>query len=145
MTWQPDLQVKLHKSFAELSPQQLYWSSEKQSGSLQPPNACQGSLCIIWSVRNAPHSALGSNDMLDHVESEEARQCAYRSVLLHGQTRLELGCRLLPQEAPGFEHGMAWQVEAESMSEADLAKIFRHMLLGVSHTHADVSVQRASA
>ena len=40
---------------------------------------------------------------------------------------------------------MAWQVEAESMSEADLAKIFRHMLLGVSHTHADVSVQRASA
>ena len=31
---------------------------------------------------------------------------------------------------------LAVQVEAESMSEADLAKIFRHMLLGVSHTHA---------
>lgn len=27
------------------------------------------------------------------------------------------------------------QVEAETMSEVDLAKIFRHMLLGVSHTH----------
>ena len=31
------------------------------------------------------------------------------------------------------------QVEAETMSEVDLAKIFRHMLLGVSHTHVSDS------
>mmetsp|Transcript_65194 Transcript_65194/g.153505 ORF Transcript_65194/g.153505 Transcript_65194/m.153505 type:complete len:440 (+) Transcript_65194:101-1420(+) len=33
-------------------------------------------------------------------------------------------------------------VEAESMTEADLAKIFRHMLLGVSHTHGVGIVHR---
>ncbi|CAE7572286.1 Prkd1 [Symbiodinium natans] len=44
-----------------------------------------------------------------------------RPVLLHGQTRPVLSRRQM--------------VEAESMTETDLAKIFRHMLLGVSHTH----------
>lgn len=33
-------------------------------------------------------------------------------------------------------------VEAETMSEADLSKIFRHMLLGVSHTHGVGIVHR---
>ncbi|CAJ1357903.1 unnamed protein product [Effrenium voratum] len=33
-------------------------------------------------------------------------------------------------------------VEAETMSEADLARIFRHMLLGVSHTHGVGIVHR---
>ena len=34
------------------------------------------------------------------------------------------------------------KVEAEAMSDVDLAKIFRHMLLGVAHTHGVGIVHR---